>query len=212
MEMKENIEKYVGDSGLLVSVKEPSEMVDEPGYEDLKVSKWRISIETSPARKDLPNQKIKIEVCNVPAYTKSPRALNINYDFLPDGYDNILIMTESLDEIMADKFVSLVNNTKYVRNRDIWDLRWLKQKGAEINTDFISSKIKDYKVKNYFGKLNKMMDQMDNIIKGKEFYNEMSRFIPADVQEETLKKEKFLLFLSNEIRSLLLNVKRRLEM
>jgi len=52
-----------------------------------------------------------------------PRALNINYPFLPDGSGDTLILTETLHEVMADKRVSLVNTTGYVRNRDIWDLR-----------------------------------------------------------------------------------------
>jgi predicted nucleotidyltransferase component of viral defense system len=134
IDMKSCIESYIADRyGLEVSVKEPSEMSSEPKYQDIKVDKWQITVTTSPSRKDLPKQKIKIEVCNVPAYTRTPTALNTNYNFLPDGYSDVLIMTESLDEIMADKLISLVNTTRYVRHRDIWDLRWLKQRGTLIN-------------------------------------------------------------------------------
>lgn len=41
-----------------------------------------------------------------------------NYDFLPDGYSDIVMMTESLGEIMADKLISLVNCQRYIRYRD----------------------------------------------------------------------------------------------
>lgn len=58
--------------------------------------------------------------------------MRLNYNFLPDGYADTLVLTETLDEVMADKLVSLVNTTGYVRHRDIWDLRWLKQQGAKV--------------------------------------------------------------------------------
>ncbi|MDX2346188.1 MAG: nucleotidyl transferase AbiEii/AbiGii toxin family protein [Legionella sp.] len=209
IDMKSCIETYIGGRyGLEVLVKEPREMSLEPKYQDIKVDKWQIAITTSPMRKDLPKQKIKIEVCNIPAYTTVPRALNINYDFLPDGYSDTLIMTESLDEIMADKLISLMNTTRYIRHRDIWDLRWLKQQGASINKKFIFSKIDDYKITDYPIKLNKMIKNISEIVHGESFYHELSRFIPLNVQERTLKKAKFKDFLVYETQLLLAELKK----
>lgn len=204
LDMKECIEQYIASRyDLEVSVKEPTEMSTEPEYQDIKVDKWQIAITTSPTRKDLPKQKIKIEVCNIPSYTRTPQALNANYDFLPDGYGDVLIMTENLDEIMADKLISLVNTTRYVRHRDIWDLRWLRQRVSSINKQFVLSKINDYKISDYPGKLESTIANIDKIIYSEAFHNELSRFIPLDVQERTLKKDKFKDFLINETRLLL---------
>ena len=204
LDMKECIEGYIASRyGLEVSVKEPAEMSIEPKSQEIKVDKWQIAITTAPTRKDLPKQKIKIEVCNIPAYTRTPQALNINYDFLPDGYGDLLVMSESLDEIMADKLISLVNTTRYVRHRDIWDLRWLKQRGSSINKQFILSKINDYKISDYPAKLKTTLANIEKIIYSEAFNNELSRFIPLDVQERTLKKDKFKDFLINETRLLL---------
>lgn len=61
-------------------------------------------------RKDLP-KKVKIAVCTIPAYPRVPPSLNVNYDYLPDRYGDVPIMTERLDEIMAGKLISLVNTT-----------------------------------------------------------------------------------------------------
>ena len=205
--IKKCIEKYIGERyGLEITVKEPKEMVVEADYEDIKVDKWQVRITTAPERKDLPKQKIKLEVANVPAYSRVPQAVKQNYDFLPDGYEDMLIMTESLDEIMADKLVSLPSCQRYIRHRDIWDLRWLKQHGAKINKEYVLAKIKDYKVENYPEKLNDIINRLDSIVRGRGFMDEMSRFIPVDVQERTLKKDKFLEFLVNEVKELLLNV------
>ena len=210
--IKECIEKYIGERyGLEITVKEPKETAVEADYEDIKVDKWQVRITTAPERKDLPKQKIKLEIANVPAYSRMPQAVKQNYDFLPDGYEDMLIMTESLDEIMADKLVSLPSCQRYIRHRDIWDLRWLKQHGAKINKEYVLAKIKDYNVENYPKKLNDIINRLDSIVRSRGFMDEMSRFIPIDVQERTLKKEKFLEFLVNEVKELLLEVKRYCE-
>ena len=131
LRMKSCIERYVGERyGLHVSVKEPRELAHEAEDRHVKVHKWQIRVTTAPARRDLPTQMIKIEIAAIPAYRRVPQALRQNYDFLPDGYDDLVILVESLDEIMADKLVSLVNCTAYVRHRDIWDLHWIGQHGA----------------------------------------------------------------------------------
>lgn len=41
----------------------------------IAVHRWRINVVTATARSDLPQQKIRIEVVNVPAYTADPMAL-----------------------------------------------------------------------------------------------------------------------------------------
>jgi predicted nucleotidyltransferase component of viral defense system len=206
--IKHCIEKYIGERyGLAVFVKEPKDL---PDYEDIKVDKWQVRITTSPERKDLPKQTIKLEVANVPAYSRQPRAIQQNYDFLPDGYEDMLIMTETLDEIMADKIVSLPGCQKYIRYRDIWDLRWLKQQGAKINIDYVRSKINDYQLVDYHHKLKDRINHLDDIVHSKSFMDEMSRFIPIDAQERTLKKPKFLDFLINENKAILLDVEKAL--
>ncbi|MDK9607051.1 nucleotidyl transferase AbiEii/AbiGii toxin family protein [Lelliottia wanjuensis] len=205
--MKTCLERYIGDRyGFEVSVKEPAELKDEPEYAGLNVDKWQVTITTAPERRDLPRQRIKIEVANIPSYSREPKALLANYEFLPDGYSDTLVLAESLDEIMADKLVSLVNTQRYVRNRDIWDLRWLKQQGAIVRMDWIKNKVSDYSVEDYSGKVATMLARLPDIIKGDAFRNEMARFIPQDVQERTLHKEKFFIFLTAEITGLLQQV------
>ena len=50
------------------------------------------------------------------------------------------------------------------------------------------------------------MDGLDEIVRSKSFKDEMSRFIPLDVLERTLHKDKFIDMLINENKSLLLQV------
>jgi len=207
MAIKECIEHYIGERyGLDVTVKEPKEMINEPNYRDIKVDKWQISVITSPEKKDIPKQRIKLEVANVPAYSKEPRVLMANYDFLPDGYSDTLIYVESLEEIMADKLISLVNTQRYVRYRDIWDLRWLKQKNVTISSDYLLKKIHDYHITDYAEKLNDMRANIKDYINGQDFLTEMKRFLPEADLARTLYKEGFKEYLYNEINELLSQV------
>ena len=202
-QIKQCLESYLGERyGLAVTVKEPK--ISDNSEKNVNVHKWQLIVTTAPERKDLPRQCIKIEVANVPAYTKEPHALQRNYDFLPDGYNDTLVFTESINEIMADKLISFVCATRKIRHRDIWDLRWLKEKGAVVDKTLVNQKIKDYHISNYANLLEKRIESLEGIIHGKAFLAEMSRFLDADVQARTLQKEKFLVFLTNEIKVLLL--------
>lgn len=172
---------------------------------------WQIAITTSPERPDLPKQRVKLEVANIPAYTAIPQPLIRTYDFLPDGYEDLLIMTEDKSEIMADKLVSLPATQKYIRHRDIWDLVYLSQEKAVVRPDLVLSKIRDYQIENYETKLEAMIGRLPEIINGKPFRDEMNRFLPADVIERTLAKDKFSDFLQNRVISLLTEVRDKID-
>lgn len=91
--IRECIEYYIGQRyGLEVTVKEPKELKYEREYADLKIDKWQVSVVTAPEHSDIPQQRIKVEVANIEAYSRQPRALQMNYDFLPDGYGDTLVL------------------------------------------------------------------------------------------------------------------------
>lgn len=210
-DMKACIEKYIGKRyGLEVTVKEPKELREDPQYAELSIEKWQVAVVTSPERKDLPKQKIKLEIANVPAYTKDPLPLLVNYDFLPDGYSDTLILTETLDEVMADKIISLPATTRYVRHRDIWDLAWLQQQGAQLNIDLVRYKIADYKLDAYEAMLSGLIERLPALVSSSEFTGEMKRFLPTDVFERTLAKEKFQIYLRNTLLTLFRSVESQL--
>ncbi|WP_337016110.1 nucleotidyl transferase AbiEii/AbiGii toxin family protein [Leclercia sp. AS011] len=203
-QIKNCIEAYLGERyGLEVSVKEPNELCAEPEYAEIKIDKWQISVATAPERKDLPRQRIKIEIANIPAYTHSYRQLVRNYTVLPDGYSDTLIRVESLDEIMADKLVSLPATIHRIRYRDMWDLLWLKQQGAKMNAALVSQKLTDYKIENFAQMIQTRIDSLPAIIAEGHFYNEMKRFIPSAVYETSLGREGFASFLLDSLSDLL---------
>lgn len=210
-DMKHCIEKYIGERyGLEVTVKEPKQLKQDLKYTELSIDKWQIAVVTSPEKKDLPKQKIKVEVANIPAYTREPQPLQINYDFLPDGYSDTLVLTESLDEVMADKIISLPATTKYVRYRDIWDLAWLQQQGATLNMDLIKNKVSDYKLEHFSKMVENFLDRLPGIVSSEAFIAEMKRFLPTDVFDRTLAQDKFKVYLQNTLEKLFKTVSNEL--
>lgn len=210
-EMKQCIEQYIGKRyGLEVTVKEPKDLKEEPTYAELRINKWQIAVVTAPENKSMPKQRIKLEVANIPAYTKQPLALQANYPFLPSGYGDLLVMTETLDEIMADKLISLAATKKYVRNRDIWDLPWLLQQGAKLKIGLVKRKIDDYKLHDYQHMLEDLIERLPVLVQDESFISEMRRFLPSDVFERTLGKEKFQVYLANTLTKLFSEVRQAL--
>lgn len=202
--LKSCIEDYLGSRyGLEVTVKEPNDLRAEPEYAEVNVDKWQISVTTAPQRKDLPQQRIKIEIANIPAYTHAYRQLVRNYTVLPDGYSDTLIRVETLEEIMADKLVSLPATTSRIRYRDMWDLIWLKQQGATLNAMLVQQKLNDYKIDDFDQKLQARIDSLPDIITEGRFHNEMKRFIPSSVYETSLGKTGFTSFLLDSLQDLL---------
>ncbi|PKG39807.1 nucleotidyl transferase AbiEii/AbiGii toxin family protein [Psychromonas sp. Urea-02u-13] len=209
--MKDVIEKYIGDRyGLEITVKEPNSLKEDPKYAELKIDKWQIAIVTAPEQKHIAKQRIKLEVANIPAHTKVPLPLKLNYDFLPDGYRDTLIYVEPLEEIMADKIISLPATQRYVRHRDIWDLMWLQQEGATINKELIEKKIIDYKIEGFMGMLDARIASIKDIVNGSDFDQEMKRFLSQEAYDRTLGKEKFREFLISNLVGLLSSAKKEL--
>lgn len=202
--IKECIMDYIGRRyGLEISVKEPKALKEDPHYAELKISKWQIAIVTASEKEHLPKQRIKIEVANVPAYTKEALPLKKNYDFLPDGYEDTLIYTETLNEVMADKLISLPATQKYIRHRDIWDLSWLKQQGAKLNPELVKKKITDYQLNEFESLLDKRIRTIENIVSSDALLDEMKRFLPTDVFNRTFGQAKFQSYLAATVIRLL---------
>ena len=211
-EIKPCIEKFIARKyGLTANVNEPSETaVRDATHQKLKVNRWRISIATNPDRKDLPHQRLKLEIANVPAYTREVVALKKHYDFLPDGYSDTLIVAETLNEVVADKLVSLPATTQYVRFRDIWDLCWLVRHGATVDCELVAAKVSDYQVNDYETLLNKTIEQLTIHIKGKPFKEEMKSLLPTDEFNRTLGRPKFIEFMTSTLCGLFEEVRQSL--
>lgn len=200
--MKEAIESHIGGRyGLLVNVKEPTgdHHNNKNDAAGILVDKWQVSVETAPARRDLPRQHIRIEVANIPAYTSELLPLRMNYSQL-QGYGGVIFTrTETINEVLADKVLAFPACIKMIRHRDIWDIAWLTQQGAKLDTDMVKMKIADYKTRNYTDLLQESLIKLPGIILSSDFQGQMRRFIDAETFERTLAKDEFLVYLTQTV-------------
>lgn len=179
-----------------VSVLEPHALVDNQDGRGNLVSRWQIRVNTVPSRRDLANQTIKIEVAAIDAYTQTARPLIKNYEFLPDGYENIFLLCETLEEIMADKVVALpAAFDTYIRYRDLWDLDWLIRRGVKLNMNLVDKKYLDYGIENSSTKRLNLMNALPELVNGSEFKQQMQRFLPMTVLAQTLDRPGYLDYL-----------------
>ena len=198
--LKKRIETHVGGRyGLEVTVTKPKLDENQPARSGVNLHQWRVSVVTDPGRRNVPKQRIHIEIADVPAYTSEVRKLQANYEFLPDGYADLLVVVESLDEIMADKLLALAASRKRVRHRDIWDLAWLRQRGAEVQPELVGRKIADYGVDGYPALLDSLIERAPDIIAGKAFRDQMKRFLPEDQYQRSFGNPKFERYLTTTI-------------
>lgn len=195
--LKGCLEQYLGSRyGLAVRVKEPSEQRESKSA--VNVRRWQVSIETAPERPDMPHQRIRLEIANVPAHTRELRPLRHNYDFLPDGYDETLIHMETLTEIFADKLIAYPASP-YPRYRDIWDLQWLAQRGAQPEPELLAAKVADYGLQDYSGCLERAIMSLPERIGSRGFQDTLSRFLPDDTLGRTLHRAGFLDYLTSTV-------------
>jgi len=173
--------------GLECNVRPPKHTIDT-AKEEVQIATWQLAVVMDPVRRDLPQQKIKIEFANVRALTREPRPFTANFE----GSNQIdtIIRVESMDEIFADKIMA-AGNRPFFKARDLFDLKFLSDRGAEFKTDLLLPKIDDYHV------------QPENFLKRLELYREelptqrdkwnaeMSRFTDGQLKDLVLDADFF---------------------
>lgn len=190
------------DFALDVRVKPPYAQQGVERTAGVAVSRWQVIVTTAPARPDLPRQRIRLEIANVPAYASELRPLRRNYAALPDGYEDILVPVETLSEVLCDKLIAVAAST-FTRHRDLWDLPWLQQQGAMIDPAWLMAKVADYSLIDYRGALERRLEALPGDIRGDAFSAQMTRFLPPAVIERTIARRGFLEYLISANRALL---------
>lgn len=189
---RSELERYIFDRhGFETEVRSPKDLKGtDPA--NSRVSTWKVIIKTGGGRKDLPRQRINIDIARLPAYEASPRIIRTNYQDLPDGYGTMFVRCSSLSEILADKLVAVPARSG-IKARDLWDMLWLQQKGAVLRPDLIRLKIVDHGIsEDYRALLEDRIDGVAEYFEKQLFQQEMSRFLDRTTLSETAAKPEFV--------------------
>ncbi len=180
--------------------------VSEPVKDNQNVATWKIKIETRPEAKNLPAQRINIDICALPSYEKNPMML-LNPYGIDMGTSGLIILAQSREEIYADKLIAFALRTNRIKYRDLWDIVWLHSQGVTPRLELIPSKLRDrHCPTDHFLKIFEERVQLlkKNPEMAKEFKQEMQRFLPAEQIRKTLEQENlwgFITYLMEDLRN-----------
>lgn len=175
--------------------------VGEPKQDTGNVDTWKLSVVTRPEQKSLPSQRINIDICALPSHDRRPMMLRSYYG-VEMGTSGLIIQAQSREEILADKLVALALRANRLKNRDLWDIVWLKQQGIELPLHLIPKKLVDRhrSTAEFLDLLNERKSklQRDAVLRH-DFIQEMRRFLPAHIVAETIENEAFWSYLTGII-------------
>lgn len=167
-------------------------------------SSWKISIEKEANRPDLPRQKMHVDVCAIPSFDIQKRPLINHYNMVVPT-EGLLIPVQSLEEILADKFIALAYRGRRIKPRDLWDIAWINQRGVGVSNELIDKKLEARnKTREDFTRA--LTLQIDKLLRDdevrKDFHSEMSRFVPAKIRQRTLDNPEYWTYLRSEIKAM----------
>ena len=187
--------------------------ISEPVKETGNVDTWKIKIITRPEQKNMSLQIINIDICAVPSYDARPVLLRNHYN-IDMGTSGLIIQAQSRQEILADKFAALALRPNRIKNRDLWDISWLKQHNINVPVDLLKKKIIDHRCQiNKFIEL--LTDRQESLKSSSDakanFIWEMRRFLPSQIISSTIEKDQFWSYLTDLVQTECMHIIHRLQ-
>ena len=175
--------------------------VSEPHRETGNVDTWKLKVITHPKQSSMPMQRINIDICAIPSYEPKPIML-LNHYGIDMGTSGLILQAESREEILANKLVALALRPNRVKNRDLWDIAWLRQQAVDLPLPLVVKKIADHKqtADDYSALLEHRIIQLQNdTTQQASFSLEMRRFLPPEVAKNTVENEQFWEYLCTTV-------------
>lgn len=176
--------------------------VKDPARETGNVDTWKLTVVTRPENRNLPAQRINVDICTIPSHDHRPMMLRNHYG-VDMGTSGLILRAESREEILADKIVALAFRPNRVKNRDLWDIGWLKQQNIELPAKLIPLKIVDHRrsPEEFVRLLGTRLERLPGDPDARaDFINEIRRFLPKSVVEETAERPDFWQYLISLVR------------
>lgn len=167
--------------------------VSEPSRDNGTVATWKLRVVTRPKHRDLPAQRINIDICAIPSYDRKPMVLRNQYG-VDMGTAGLIIQAQSREEILADKVIAFALRRNRLKNRDLWDIAWLKQQNVQLPRDLIPRKVADHGHDK--SEFLKVLAKRSKGLAGDprirtDFIREMKRFLPPQIVMSTVEQPPF---------------------
>ncbi|MFF7708751.1 nucleotidyl transferase AbiEii/AbiGii toxin family protein [Pseudomonas sp. NPDC007930] len=175
--------------------------VAEPAREEGNVDTWKLKVQTRPGARNLPAQRIHIDICAIPSYLPRPMVL-LNPYGVDMGTQGLVLRAQALEEIFVDKVLAFALRRGRIKNRDLWDLLWLEQQRVKPRFDLIGAKLNDHKttIETFVRNANERAQLLvENPETQLDFRHEMRRFLPASIALETVENDAFWEYLQGQV-------------
>jgi predicted nucleotidyltransferase component of viral defense system len=172
--------------------------VSEPTRESGNVDTWKMEVQTRPEQRDMPRQRINIDICAIPSHDPQPMMLRNHYG-VDMGTGGLILQAQSREEIFADKLVAFALRPNRLKNRDLWDMAWLQQQGVVLPLALLPLKLQDHHCDTpRFLELLTERSQalLTQAALHDAFSQEMRRFLPAHLVTETVEQTAFWKYLT----------------
>lgn len=179
------VETLLGKYGLEVTVSEPCK---ETG----NVDTWKLKIQTRPQRSGMPAQRINIDVCAIPSYLPQP-AMLLNPYGVDMGTNGLILNVQAREEIYVDKVVAFALRANRIKNRDLWDLLWLRQQGVAAKWLLLKHKLADHRCTpdEFLAAFDERTALLTRDEVAADFRQEMKRFLPIRLVQGTVNEPAF---------------------
>ena len=180
--------------GLTVEVSEP--------YRDVgNVDTWKLKVITHPEQRNIPMQRINIDICSIASHDPKPMMLRNHYG-VDMGTSGLILQAESREEILANKLVALALRPNRIKNRDLWDITWLRQQAVELPLALVAKKIADHRQEQK--RFTELLEERIRLLRAgtlqrSSFVDEMRRFLPPDVAKRTVENGAFWEYLCGSV-------------
>lgn len=171
--------------------------VSAPTREAGNVATWKLRMLTRPEQRHHPAQRINIDICAIPSHDPRPMMLRNPYG-VDMGTSGLILQVESREEIFADKLLAIALRPNRLKNRDLWDMAWLRQQGVVLPLNLLPGKLMDHGCSP--GAFLELLAARQAALTGDarlqvEFSREMRRFLPVGLVAETIDNADFWQYL-----------------
>ena len=196
------LQSYLSNRYGKATVSPPKRLIEDG---DQAVATWRISIVTSPERRDVPRQRIHLDIAGNPGHSARPMPLKRNYQVLPDGCGDMVIRTRTKDGILADKLVAFpaTLDRRNPRWRDLWDMHWLARTGAVVDAGLVQERVQVQQVTDYADRLAEATRRIPELIGADGFVRQLSRFLDKRTAAATVFRSEWRECAASELQDLL---------
>ena len=196
------LQSYLSNRYGEATVSPPKRLIEDG---DQAVATWRINIVTKPERRDVPRQRIHLDIAGNPGHSARPMQLKRNYQVLPDGCGDMVIQTRTKDGILADKLVAFpaTLDRRNPRWRDLWDMHWLARIGAGVDAGLVQERVQVQQVADYADRLADATRRIPEFIGSDGFVRQLSRFLDKPTAAATVFRPEWRECAARDLQALL---------